>query len=248
MSIASEITRLQTAKADIKAAIENKGVTVPSEATLDDYADYIDEISGGSGGIVITDTVDAAGGTIREITAQEISGTLSITQNGTHDVTQYASAEVNVSGGGGTLIESGTFTVATKSKNYDIVHNLGTAPNFCFIFPIDVHTDSDAYLIGSQTICSADFGQENWTIGTNATARPGGHAFGIGTGYSVSVHGLAGEGNALPFLSSATDLYYCGYFTDSIARVGNTNSNNGAGWLLGTYGYFLGVMPVATES
>lgn len=50
MSIASEITRLQTAKADIKAAIEGKGVTVPSEATLDDYADYIDEISGGGGG------------------------------------------------------------------------------------------------------------------------------------------------------------------------------------------------------
>lgn len=50
MSIASEITRLQTAKADIKAAIENKGVTVPSAATLDEFSDYIDEISGGGGG------------------------------------------------------------------------------------------------------------------------------------------------------------------------------------------------------
>lgn len=50
MSIASEITRLQTAKADIKAAIEDKGVTVPSAATLDDYADYVSAISGGGGG------------------------------------------------------------------------------------------------------------------------------------------------------------------------------------------------------
>lgn len=50
MSIASEIARLQTAKADIKAAIEDKGVTVPSAATLDDYADYVSAISGGGGG------------------------------------------------------------------------------------------------------------------------------------------------------------------------------------------------------
>lgn len=50
MSIASEITRLQQAKADIKTAIEAKGVTVPSDATLDDYADLVDSISGGSGG------------------------------------------------------------------------------------------------------------------------------------------------------------------------------------------------------
>ncbi len=49
MSIASEITRLQTAKADIKTAIEDKGVTVPSAATLDDYADYVDAIQTGGG-------------------------------------------------------------------------------------------------------------------------------------------------------------------------------------------------------
>lgn len=45
MSIASEITRLQNAKAAIKAAIEAKGVTVGDE-TLDEYADLIEEISG----------------------------------------------------------------------------------------------------------------------------------------------------------------------------------------------------------
>lgn len=47
MSIESEITRLSTAKADLKTAIENKGVTVPSDATLDDYAGYVDAISTG---------------------------------------------------------------------------------------------------------------------------------------------------------------------------------------------------------
>lgn len=49
MSIASEITRLQGAKADIKSAIEAKGVTVPSNAKLDDYDTYIDEIETGGG-------------------------------------------------------------------------------------------------------------------------------------------------------------------------------------------------------
>lgn len=49
MSIASEITRLTSAKADIKAAIESKGVTVPAAATLDAYPSYISQIEGGGG-------------------------------------------------------------------------------------------------------------------------------------------------------------------------------------------------------
>lgn len=48
MSIASEIERLQGAKADIKSAIESKGVTV-GDGTIDTYAAKIDEISGGGG-------------------------------------------------------------------------------------------------------------------------------------------------------------------------------------------------------
>lgn len=50
MSIATEITRIQQAKADIKTAIEAKGVTVPSSATIDTYDDYVSQISGGGGG------------------------------------------------------------------------------------------------------------------------------------------------------------------------------------------------------
>lgn len=45
MSIADDLTRLQGAKADIKTAIEGKGVTVSSSAKLDDYADLIDSIT-----------------------------------------------------------------------------------------------------------------------------------------------------------------------------------------------------------
>ena len=49
MSIDNEILRLRTAKADIKTAIENKGVTV-GDGTIDTYAEKINEISGGDGG------------------------------------------------------------------------------------------------------------------------------------------------------------------------------------------------------
>lgn len=76
MSIASELTRLQNAKASIKNSIENKGVTV-GDGTLDTYANKIDAIETG-----ITPT-----------------GTINITENGTYDVTDKASANVNVSGG-----------------------------------------------------------------------------------------------------------------------------------------------------
>lgn len=47
MSIASEISRLHTAKADLKTSIENKGVTVPSATKLDGYASLVDQIQTG---------------------------------------------------------------------------------------------------------------------------------------------------------------------------------------------------------
>ena len=50
MSVASEITRLNGAKADIIQAITDKGVTVPSSAKLDDMALLIASITGGGGG------------------------------------------------------------------------------------------------------------------------------------------------------------------------------------------------------
>lgn len=49
MSIASEITRLQGAKDDLRTAIQAKGVTVPTTAKLDDYDTYVAAISQGGG-------------------------------------------------------------------------------------------------------------------------------------------------------------------------------------------------------
>lgn len=49
MSVQSEITRLQNAKAAIKAAIEGKGVTVPEATLLDGMASLIESIEAGGG-------------------------------------------------------------------------------------------------------------------------------------------------------------------------------------------------------
>lgn len=46
MTIASEIQRLQNAKANIKQAIESKGIVVPIDSKIDTYDIYIDKISG----------------------------------------------------------------------------------------------------------------------------------------------------------------------------------------------------------
>lgn len=71
MSISSEISRISGNVEDAFEAIEDKGVTVPLGSTSDDLADLISQISGG-GSIVISDTADSAGGTIRTITAATV--------------------------------------------------------------------------------------------------------------------------------------------------------------------------------
>lgn len=51
MSIQTELTRLQSAKAAIKSAIEGKGVTVPDATLLDGMASLIASIEAGGGGV-----------------------------------------------------------------------------------------------------------------------------------------------------------------------------------------------------
>lgn len=54
MSIQTELTRITNAKADIKAAIEGKGVTVPDGTLLDGMAALIESIEAGGGAKIAT--------------------------------------------------------------------------------------------------------------------------------------------------------------------------------------------------
>lgn len=70
MTIASEITRLQWAKANIRVSIWNKWVDVPSNIKLDNYSTYIDQIQTGTGDDILSYfsgilTLDGATVTVR---------------------------------------------------------------------------------------------------------------------------------------------------------------------------------------
>lgn len=89
MSIASEIERLQNAKADIKTSIESKGVTVPSNETLDNYSDYIDSIQTGGGGTTSVfkkdvNFYDYDGTIVNSYTKDEFLALNSLPENPTH--------------------------------------------------------------------------------------------------------------------------------------------------------------------
>ena len=68
MSIASQISRISQNLSDSLAAVEDKGVIVPVGSTSDDLAGLIAQIS--NGGVIITDTIDEHGGTIRTINTE----------------------------------------------------------------------------------------------------------------------------------------------------------------------------------
>lgn len=87
------------------------------------------------------------------------SGSINITQNGTHDVTNYASAIVNVSGGGSsawTKVAENTYTVSTTSTNAQTVatwatghSELWTSDKIVYVRVRDTAGKREGYFYGS---------------------------------------------------------------------------------------------------
>ena len=70
MSIQSELDRISTAKAELKSAIESKGVSVPENTSLSGYGDLVEQIQQGGPYLPLT------GGTLSgNLTGKYITGT-----------------------------------------------------------------------------------------------------------------------------------------------------------------------------
>lgn len=114
MSIASEITRLSGNISDSLDAVAAKGVTVPSGSTSDDLAGLIAQITTGAGSaITITDTTDAAGGTIRTITGVSLAGD---TVTAAHLETGYTAHDALGNAITGELSPGGSPTLQAKTN------------------------------------------------------------------------------------------------------------------------------------
>ena len=105
MSVTDKLNAIKTAKTNIKQAIINKGVTFDGTEIFDDYADKI-----------------------REIGPDIPAATLTVTQDGTYNVTNYTSAIVNNSSAVGIPMRvvdgiygkrGGTFTLPSNATDID---------------------------------------------------------------------------------------------------------------------------------
>ena len=100
MSISTDLTRLQSAKAAMKTAMQNKGVTVPDGAKLDAFAALIDSIPAGGGGytaeahvVTFAEDVTCAKGDMVELCDTAIQTPLCL---GMYTYADNAAGDVNV--------------------------------------------------------------------------------------------------------------------------------------------------------
>ena len=141
MSLTSSVQRIVTAKANIKSAIENKGVTVGDDVSIVDYPDYIAAITGGGGsGATQTKTVvlDMANGD--QVVSPDEGYTLSqvtITKPATL-VASNIKLGVTIGGVEGTLVSGTNPTLnaptIAKSNNTVTITNPSTNGNFNYGF------------------------------------------------------------------------------------------------------------------
>lgn len=120
MSIQSEINRIINFRDLSFEAVRDKGVSVPSDAIIDDLPDYIAAIPTGSGSaITIQDVADSHGGTHRIITAVSLAGDTvspSTLLSGYTAHNSLGEAIVGTASGGGGTYQAKTNIAPTESS------------------------------------------------------------------------------------------------------------------------------------
>ena len=124
MSIASEIERLKNAKTSIASAIEEKGVAVPAETSIDEYGNYVSLIP--SGDYATKEELEALSNTANADTRVEYVDNVLKTLGGT---------EVDVCTA---KIDMGSYVGTGKSNEENAVSlTFDFAPKFVFIYGTD---------------------------------------------------------------------------------------------------------------
>ena len=149
------------------------------------------------------------------------SGSLPITVNNTYDVTNYASVDVNVSGGGGgsNIPLLGTVTVTSDTREFDI--DLTDYQNYNFFFVVaDVTLSASDWLYYVKNGSSASGGTydyslttHNFIIGAQLNPLAGGNGVASGT---VANTRLLLESGAM------TNLYVYAYASNKTIKAGST--------------------------
>lgn len=174
------------------------------------------------------------------------SGSVTITENGTHDVTNYASAVVNVasgsSGSSENSYEMGQFTITENTNRYTYEHSLGRVPKFALVYPIDVDkyeagvTEHSTHSISTLMMLNG-LGQEDYEIsGNEAVLGNNPYTVWNGIGYDANAQG-GGQFNHNQSYTVEIE------FTEEHVIVGNpTEANIGGGghFTVGTYGIIVG--------
>lgn len=167
------------------------------------------------------------------------SGTKTITENGTHDVTNYANAIVNIASSGGSSensYEMGTFEITEICTNYTYTHELGRVPKFAIVYPISVAQAQIEYQIMTELIIN-ELGQENYAGKEGDTFPNNPYVNFSGLGYSKTV---VGQGTR--YGSMVGTIYDVIKVSETSVVVGsyNTQAASNGKLAVGTYGIIVG--------
>ena len=212
MSIATEITRLQTAKSNIKTAIENKGVQVPSSTKLDAYPQYISQIEGGGGSDEEwkdVNFIDYDGTLLYSYTSQEFLALSAMPANPTHSGLtaqgwsySFANAQAYVRKYGKLVV--GQYYVTSDGKTRIYI----TIPDG------DTHLDMTIYITGviKAAIVDFDWGDGLTESNTNATSYTVTHTYQTAGSYVIAISST--ESFDLGSVGGYSSL--CGYYYSNI--------------------------------